>query len=227
MRRGGRWVALGVLALATACAGPVGLRHRVERGENLYRISKAYGTSVEQIAKANGIADATRIEVGQELVIPGAARQVPVGIITPESAREDRPLSAELPRGGGFSWPVGKRECNLTSNFGPRESTHHDGIDLRCPEGTPVHASQAGRVLYADQLRGYGNLVILEHGDGYATVYAHNRENAARVGEMVRKGEVIAYVGGTGRATAPQLHFEVRKENVARNPLFYLPAGPR
>jgi murein DD-endopeptidase MepM/ murein hydrolase activator NlpD len=111
----------------------------------------------------------------------------------------------------------------VSSEFGPRGSTHHDGIDIRSPEGTPVRASRAGRVLFSDRLRGYGNLVILEHEGGYATVYAHNRENRAAVGARVRQGDVIGEVGQTGKTSGPNLHFEIRKDNVARNPRFFLP----
>jgi murein DD-endopeptidase MepM/ murein hydrolase activator NlpD len=87
-----------------------------------------------------------------------------------------------------------------------------------------VRAARAGRVLYSDRLRGYGNLLILEHDGGYATVYAHNRENRAVVGAVVRQGDVIAGCGESGKTRGANLHFEVRKDNVARNPLYYLPA---
>jgi murein DD-endopeptidase MepM/ murein hydrolase activator NlpD len=114
----------------------------------------------------------------------------------------------------------------VTSEFGPRGEAHHDGVDISTPEGTPVRAARAGHVLYSDRLRGYGNLIIVEHGDGYATVYAHNRDNHARTGDAVRQGEVIAAVGRTGTTSGPNLHFEIRRHNVARNPLYYLPALP-
>lgn len=210
-------VAVGV----AACGGPAGFRHRVARGENLYRIGKAYGVSYQELARVNDIADPSRIEIGQEIVVPHASRELPVEIITPERAQEDRPAPTDLPKGDTpFVWPV---PGGVLSDFGPRGATHHDGIDIGSPVGTPVHAARAGRVIYADSLRGYGNLVILEHDDGYATVYAHNKANRAAPGDEVRQGEVIAEVGDTGTATAPNLHFEIRKDNVARNPRFYLP----
>jgi len=81
-------------------------------------------------------------------------------------------------------------------------------------------------VLYSDRLRGYGNLIIIAHDEGYATVYAHNRENRRRAGDEVRQGDVIGVVGSTGKTSGPNLHFEIRKDNVARNPLFYLPPLP-
>ena len=214
-----------VLIELIACAGPAGLRHRVERGESLYRIAKAYGVTPEELARVNGIRDTGRIEVGQVIVVPRARRALPVGVITPESARGDRPAPPELPRGPSpFVWPV--EAGVVTSPFGPRGDTHHDGIDIGSREGAPVRATRAGRVLYSDHLRGYGNLIIVAHDDGYATVYAHNRENRVRPGAEVRQGEVIALVGQSGKTSGPNLHFEVRKDNIARNPLFYLPALP-
>jgi murein DD-endopeptidase MepM/ murein hydrolase activator NlpD len=214
------------MLLAAGCAGPAGLRHRVEAGENLYRIGKAYGVSHQELARLNGIQDPARIEVGQVIVIPHASRELPVGVITPDRARADRPTPPELPAGPSpFLWPV--TAGVVTSDFGPRGGSHHDGIDISTPVGTPVRAARAGRVLYSDTLRGYGNLIILEHDDGYATVYAHNRENRASAGAQVHQGDVIAVVGETGKTSGPNLHFEIRKDNVARNPLFYLPPDQR
>ncbi len=214
-----------VLAVAaTACGGPASLRHRVERGETLYRIGKAYGVSSEELARRNRITDPAHLEVGQMLIIPHATHPLPVRVITPDQARADRPAAGDLPSGlSPFAWPVAGGI--VSSEFGPRGQTHHDGIDIRCAEGTPVRAARAGRVLYADRLRGYGNLVIVEHEGGYATVYAHNRENRVTVGTMVRQGDTIAACGDTGKTSGANLHFEVRKDNVARNPLFYLPAA--
>lgn len=218
--RGG--VVVVMLAGALACHGTRGLRHRVEPGETLYRIGQAYGVSHQALARANGIDDADRIEVGQVLVVPEAKRAVPVRVVTPERARGDRPAPPEVPPGAvPFLWPV--EGGRLASAFGPREASHHDGIDISAPVGTPVRAARDGRVLYSDTLRGYGNLIILEHDGGYATVYAHNRENRADLGDVVRQGEQIASVGETGKTSGPNLHFEIRKDNVARNPIYFFP----
>jgi murein DD-endopeptidase MepM/ murein hydrolase activator NlpD len=214
-----------LVAGAVGCAAPTGLRHRVERGENLYRIGKAYGVSHEKLARVNRITNPDRIEVGQVIVIPYARRALPVQVITPERAQADRPAPPELPAGPTpFLWPV--PGGLVTSDFGPRGATHHDGIDISTELGAPVRAARAGRVLYSDALRGYGNLIIVEHDDGYATVYAHNRENRVSYGTEVRQGDVIASVGESGKTSGPNLHFEIRKDNVARNPLFYLPPRP-
>lgn len=120
-----------------------------------------------------------------------------------------------------LEWPV--RTGRLTSGFGIRHGVMHDGVDIAAPAGTPVHAAAAGKVIYAGWLRGYGNVLIVQHRNHYVTVYAHNSANLVRDGQWVRRGQIIADVGRTGRTTGPNLHFEVRHNNVASNPLAYLP----
>jgi len=219
------WLLVAVLTTVAGCARPAGMRHEVAAGENLYRIGKAYGVSHRELARVNGIRNPDRIEVGQVILIPHAERRLPVRVITPARARADRPSTPELPAGPApFLWPL--QGGVISSDFGPRGASHHDGIDIAAVVGAPVRAARAGTVLYSDTLRGYGNVLILEHDAGYATVYAHNRANLARVGDVVRQGDTIASVGATGKASGPNLHFEIRKDNVARNPRFYLPPRP-
>ena len=223
---GGRWqsvrgmAAVAVLASCTACSHTG--YYQVRRGDTLYRISQAYGVSVEQLAQINGLSDPSRLEVGQRLRIPGAGRELPVDVITPR-ATSDRPLprSELLTHAPVLSWPVAGG--TVTSPFGQRGESVHDGIDISAPLGTPVHAAQDGEVIYSDSLRGYGNLIIVRHVHEFATVYAHNRRNLVQVGQHVRQGEVIADVGASGHTTGASLHFEVRKDNVACDPLFLLP----
>jgi murein DD-endopeptidase MepM/ murein hydrolase activator NlpD len=119
-----------------------------------------------------------------------------------------------------FRWPV---EGRITSGFGPRRESFHDGIDIAAPRGTPVCAVADGEVIFSNVLHGYGNIVIVRHRHGYVTVYAHNQRNLVQEGAIVRRGQRLAEVGQSGRATGPHLHFEVRKDNLARNPLRYLP----
>jgi murein DD-endopeptidase MepM/ murein hydrolase activator NlpD len=203
-----------------------GVYHRVRSGENLYRIGKAYGVSVPELSRINRIEDPRRLAVGQRLVIPGASRTLPVRLITPDRVEVGRPSDRSVSSAAGpFTWPIGYGR--LTSRFGPRGRAFHDGIDIGAPVGTPVYAARDGRVLYSDRLTGYGNVVIIGHGAGYATVYAHNSSHAVRSGDRVRQGQVIAWVGQTGRTSGPNLHFEVRKDNVARNPLHFLPQPRR
>ena len=119
-----------------------------------------------------------------------------------------------------MSWPV---DGPVSSPFGKRDGRMHDGIDLAVPEDTPVRAACDGTVVYAGNgLRGYGNLVIVRHAETLATVYAHNRALVVHEGEAVVRGQVLARSGQTGKASAPHLHFEVRKDSIARNPLGYL-----
>lgn len=121
---------------------------------------------------------------------------------------------------GALDWPV---DGQVTSTFGPRGKTHHDGIDIAMPVGTPVRAAAAGTVIFSGALRGYGNTVILDHHGGLTTVYAHHRENLVGTGDAVRRGQAIGRVGESGRTTGPNLHFEVRRNKVARDPLAFLP----
>ena len=120
----------------------------------------------------------------------------------------------------GFVWPV---NGTVNSVFGPRGASFHDGIDIAAPEGTLILALERGEVIYSDHLRGYGNMVIIRHADGFASIYAHNQMNLVREGQVVAKGEVIGKVGSTGRVSGPHLHLEIRKDNVAQDPLRYLP----
>lgn len=123
---------------------------------------------------------------------------------------------------GRFLWPV-PHYYKVSSSFGPRGRKHHDGIDIPAPRGTPIVAVDSGMVIYADNgIRGYGNMVVIAHGDDVFTVYAHNRDNKVEKGDKVDRGDVIAEVGNTGRSTGPHLHFEIRVKNKVRNPAQFL-----
>ncbi|MFZ0890549.1 MAG: M23 family metallopeptidase [Candidatus Binataceae bacterium] len=120
-----------------------------------------------------------------------------------------------------FGWPIAGGGT-LSSGFGMRNGAMHEGIDISAPSGTPVRAAGDGVVIFAGRLRGYGNVVIIRHDDHYVTIYAHDRSNYVREGNRVRRGQMIASVGSTGRTTGANLHFEVRRDNVARDPINYL-----
>jgi murein DD-endopeptidase MepM/ murein hydrolase activator NlpD len=214
-------VALALLGSAAACSRT--LYHEVRPGENLYRISKAYGVPIGTLAQTNGLADPSRLEVGQRLRIPGARRGVPVSLVTPRTATVGPPQRGGRPYGAGkLSWPV--VGGTVTSGFGRRGRSFHDGIDISAPAGAAVLAAEDGDVIYSDFLRGYGNVIIVRHREGLATVYAHNQSNRVREGQRVRRGDVIAKVGDSGRTSGANLHFEVRQDNVAHDPLYFLPA---
>jgi murein DD-endopeptidase MepM/ murein hydrolase activator NlpD len=219
--------ALGVAALLGGCAGGpparadedvpelVGVWYTVERGDTLGGIARAHDVPLEDLAEINGLVDPDRLEVGQVLFLYGvdeAVRRLPPG--EPTAPGEAAPR---------FRWPV--EVGTLSSGFGPRGGRPHKGVDLAAPPGTPIFAAAAGKVVYSDdKQRGYGNLVILRHAGGYVTVYAHNRRNLVDVGDQVRQGSRIAEVGSTGRSTGPHLHFEIRVDGKAIDPLIHLPA---
>jgi murein DD-endopeptidase MepM/ murein hydrolase activator NlpD len=192
----------------------------VRPGETLWRIARQHGSSVQELAAANGLRDATRISVGQRLRVPGGA--APIAPSRERSARRwtDSDRRGRADASGRFVWPVAGR---VTSRFGLRRNHHHDGIDISAPRGTPVYAAASGRVIHADaSLSGYGKMVILKHGDRYSTVYAHNDRLFVEVGQFVERGERIAEVGKTGRASSPHLHFEIRYDGRPRDPLGHL-----
>ena len=120
-----------------------------------------------------------------------------------------------------FSWPVSGK---IISRFGPKQGgLHNDGINIAAPEGRSVTAAEAGEVVYAgNELRGYGNLLLIKHRSGYVTAYAHVKQILVNKGSYVKKGQVIGYVGNTGHVANPQLHFSIRKGRKAVNPENYL-----
>ena len=120
---------------------------------------------------------------------------------------------------GQLSWPV---SGPVTSPFGVRWGRMHEGIDIAVGTGTPVHAAAGGTVLYAGWMEGYGNLVVIDHGNGLSTAYGHNSSLASSVGQSVSVGQVIAYSGSTGHSTGPHVHFEVRVNGSPVDPLGYL-----
>src|SRR5829696_535491 len=123
------------------------------------------------------------------------------------------------PSAAGFIWPV---HGVLTSGFGWRWGRMHEGIDLAVPMGTPVVAAAAGTVIVAGWMGGYGNLVVVDHGGGIATAYGHNTSVTGGVGQQVAQGQLIAYSGNTGHSTGPHVHFEVRINGGAVDPMGYL-----
>jgi murein DD-endopeptidase MepM/ murein hydrolase activator NlpD len=187
--------------------------YTVRRGDTLHHIAQRYGVSVTTLMSANGISDARDLQVGQVLTIPGYTSYAAIDNYGSDYSSE-RPSRM-------FAWPVDHGE--ISSGFGIRNGTMHDGVDIAAPIGTAVHAAESGIVIYSGRLRGYGNVIIVRHDDHYVTVYGHNSSNLVREGDTVSRGQVIASIGDSGRTTGANLHFEVRRDNTARNPLAYLP----
>jgi murein DD-endopeptidase MepM/ murein hydrolase activator NlpD len=224
--------------------------HVVAAGETLNSIARLYGKPVMVIAKANNMAPDTKVKVGEHIVIPEmreAARSpvapravAPVTPPTGSLASADSPSAARIavptapavatdpvksaePAGNlpSFRWPVRGR---IIAAFGPKPNgLQNDGINLAVPEGTPIKAAEDGVVAYAgNELKGYGNLVLVRHANGFVTAYAHASDILVKRGETVKRGEVIAHSGQTGSVTSPQLHFEIRKGATPVDPAQYL-----
>ena len=226
---------LCVLVGLSACSRTQYTYHVVRPGETLSEIGYVYRLPYQKLAALNGIRNPDRIEAGQRLRMPPGARYNRSRAAKARSFRSrsekrharsrwrskspsvDQPIPKDTEK--LFSWPLNGR---LTSRFGPRKGSFHDGIDIAAPVGTPVRAAASGRVIFSDALRGYGNVVIVKHANGFTTVYAHHRRNLVKDGQIVQRGEIIGEVGETGRVTGPSLHFEVRSGKNARNPLHYL-----
>jgi murein DD-endopeptidase MepM/ murein hydrolase activator NlpD len=228
-RRAWRAAALtGLLSAACASTPDESATHVVRPGENLYRISKHYGVTVEEIQEANRIEDVTQLRVGQRLAIPGSGQAQPAAPLAP-------PVGYRVPAGAGrelarreanltFGWPL---EGQVSSPFGWRSGRRHEGIDIPAKVGTTVRAAEAGRVIHSGKLAAYGNVVIIKHSGRYSTVYAHNDRNRVEKGQFVERGDPIATVGRTGNASGSHLHFEVRRDRIAHDPLEFLPAASR
>lgn len=201
-----------------------GVTHVVGAGENLYRIGLAYGQPYRELGRINGLSEPYRLARGDRIFVPGAERPLPVAIITPTKADPSKPLPAARAEAPGLQWPVMGR---VAESFGGTGEVHHDGIDILAREGSLVRAAMGGKVIFAAELMGYGNVVIVEHQGGLTTVYAHNELNLVAAGDQVGRGQELATVGSSGRLAGPgstaHLHFEVRKENIARDPAYFLP----
>ncbi len=190
-------------------AGAGGVHHTVLAGQTLWRISRSYGVPLDRLAAANGIADPTDLPTGTRLWIPDADRPLHI------------PPAAVAP--AGWLWPVS--EGALLSRYGdPRGRERlHLGVDIRGRNGEPVLAARAGRVVYADgSMSGYGKTVILDHGDGWTSLYAHNSRLLVEPGQDVDAGQPIARVGRTGNATGDHVHFEIRVDDRPVDPMRYL-----
>ena len=137
-----------------------------------------------------------------------------------EAQQQSSTAAVVSPAGNGvLGWPV---SGPVTSGYGMRWGRMHEGIDIAVGEGTPVRAAAAGTVIYAGWMSGYGNLVVVDHGNGLSTAYAHNSSLAVSVGQPVAAGAVVSYSGNTGNSTGPHVHFEVRVNGGAVDPLGYL-----
>ncbi len=187
---------------------------RVERGDTLSEISRVYGVPVDIIMEANNLSDPQNLSPGQLLLLPGTK-------ITATSLQV-----AAASRSSTFSWPVSGK---VTDGYGWR--THpitgkrqfHEGIDIAAQSGTAVRAAASGTVTFVGWSNGYGRLVVVSHGEGYESKYGHLSRYAVSNGAKVSKGDTLGYVGQSGDATGPHLHFEITVSKQSKNPRNYLP----
>lgn len=193
--------------------------HRVRKGENLFRIGLKYNVSPLDIMAVNDIEKPENLQAGSVITVPVVAESGKAS-----GTREERAVNEELARKRGFIWPA---KGKILSKFG-RESDGvvNNGIKIKLPTNADIHAAEEGKVIYADDgLKTYGNLILLRHDNGLITAYAHASARLVNKGERVKKGEVIARVGQSGNVGEPQLHFEVRRNARAIDPLKILPNG--
>lgn len=192
--------------------GMAGIYHQVKKGQTLWRISKAYGVEMDKVARINRLADSSRIYVGQLIFVPDASEKM-----------EDLTLQADFrDRGGDFIWPL---KGKVSSFFGmKKDKVKNKGICIQANRGAEVYASRSGKVVFcSDDLKGYSKIIIIDHNDGYSTVYAQNAKILARANQLVKQGQLIARAGCASGRDTPELYFEIRKGHKAQNPFFYLP----
>lgn len=219
--------------------------HVVRSGETLFAIGRTYQVDPFTIAEYNRLPKPYALKAGQTLRIPPSsngqrAAQQPATLDAQLAAKRETPETAQLDKRpeqtageqpaiahdepvpeSGFRWPVQGR---VISTFGQKPSgMRNEGINIAVPEGTSVRAAESGVVAYAgNELKGYGNLILIRHDGGWVTAYAHNKELLVNRGDTVKRGDVIAKAGQTGSVTSPQVHFELRKGATAVDPMKYL-----
>ncbi len=190
-------------AVLTPPAGYV--LYAVRPGETLWRIARYRHIELEELVRLNKIADVKKIDAGQVLVVPQASES---NFMSSRSEALD------------FVWPV---EGKVIAYF--KEKAHgvaNKGIDIQARPGERIHAARSGRVAFIGKLPGYGTILVLDHEDGYVTVYGGARDIAVAMEETVAQGLVLAHAGGGARAQKGQVHFEIRRRHKPQNPLFFL-----
>lgn len=209
--------------------------HVVQRGDSLWRIANRHGMEVNELARLNGLDPARPLQVGQRLRLRGPASssgndsaerlvEIPGGGVEQSSSKSRTQAAGDgtlRPSSRGFIWPV---EGRVVRQFLNRPDEKYAGIDIAAPTGSEVRAARDGKVVYAgDSIPAYGRMVIVSHDGNLATCYAHNSRLLVREGQQVRRGQVIARSGDTGRGSEPFLHFQIRRDGDAVNPMPYLP----
>jgi murein DD-endopeptidase MepM/ murein hydrolase activator NlpD len=185
-----------------------GIYHNVEKGETLWRISKAYGVDLEELVRLNRIADSTAIETGQKIFIPNQLKP--------------KPAYVKYNDNDDFIWPLKGR---VVGSFGQViNNMVNKGINIAPYGSRDIIASRSGRVVFLNNnFAGLGKTIIIDHGDGFFTVYSLSSEVFVRPGDNIKQGTVISRLGSSGEGNRGYLHFQVRKGHLPQNPIFYLP----
>jgi len=199
-----------------------GIVHVVQPGQTLWRIARAYDVPLDTLVEANGVGDPSRVEVGTPIFVPGARATIVVAPYPapPPSQRSIPAIRPEAP--ADFLWPVEGGE--FMRPFGEARPHHaHAGVDIRGARGQEILAARDGVIAFCGPTTtGYGTMVVVDHGDGMQTLYAHAEDVLVERGEAVRRGQPIAHLGRTGNATTEHCHFELRLDNRAVDPMPYL-----
>ena len=200
-----------------------GVSHKVAKGENLSSIAKKYNISDQEILDVNKLANASMISIGQKLIIPGGTKisypEYKPKVYTGLSAIKDivgRQKSAKPAAGNKMNWPTSG--YRITQYY----SWRHSAVDIANKVGTPIYAADSGVVEYIGWGKGYGNQIVIDHGGGKKTRYAHLSKFYCGKGDKVSKGESIGAMGSTGWSTGSHLHFEVMINGTKYNPLNYI-----
>ena len=199
-----------------------GVAHKVAKGDTLASIALKYGIDANTIMETNKLANAEMLSVGQKLIIPGGKKtyyaQSSSNNASGISALKNlfKPEDLKSTASNKLAWPTVGAKITQYSSW------RHYAIDIANKVGTPIYACDAGVVEVAGWGTGYGNQIVIDHGGGRKSRYAHMSKFIASKGDVVKKGEVIGLMGSTGRSTGPHLHFEYIINGVKTNPLNYL-----
>jgi murein DD-endopeptidase MepM/ murein hydrolase activator NlpD len=173
-------------------------------------------TKQQKVSDLSTLSAQDRADAGEIDALQAASNALAARI---RAAQSQQSTTTQTPSSAGLIWPV---QGPVTSPFGWRWGRMHEGIDIGAPEGTPIHAAASGTILYCSWEEGYGNLTVIDHGGSLATAYGHQSSIAVSCGQQVTQGQVIGFVGSTGHATGPHLHFEVRVNGTPVDPMGYL-----
>ncbi|MEK7556603.1 MAG: peptidoglycan DD-metalloendopeptidase family protein [Patescibacteria group bacterium] len=194
-----------------------GVIHKVKKNETVEGLADYYGIRGVDIAKANELENSSELDIGQVLFMPDGQKPAPKPsaprIVPRGEIARGEPGPGVDASGADWVWPTSTH--HISQGFG-----RHKGVDLDNHYG-PIYATRAGVVAKTIWLGGYGNLAIVDHGDGYTSYYAHMSKFTVDEGQTVAAGDHIGFVGSTGRSTGPHLHFEIRKNGVPTSPLSY------